>query len=80
MIRTVISFDPEDKAWLDRTAKAGRTRMTELVRRAIRQFRERSEADPGQFERLLRETAGTWKRGDGLAYQKRLRRDWNRSK
>lgn len=80
MIRTVISLDPEDKAWLDRAAKAGGTRMTELVRRAIRQYRERSEAHPGQFERLLRETAGTWKHGDGLAYQKRLRRDWNRRK
>ena len=80
MIRTVISLEREDKAWLDRTAKASRTRMTELVRRAIRQFRERTEADPGQFARLLRETAGSWKHGDGLAYQKRLRRDWNRRK
>jgi len=80
MIRTVISLDAEDKAWLDRAARANRTRMTELVRRAIRQFRERSEADPAQFERLLRETAGSWKHGDGLAYQKRLRRDWNRRK
>ena len=80
MIRTVISLDAEDKAWLDRAARASRTRMTELVRRAIRQYRERSEVDPGQFEHLLRETAGTWKHGDGLAYQKRLRRDWTRRK
>jgi predicted transcriptional regulator len=80
MIRTVISLDAEDKAWLDRAARANRTRMTELVRRAIRQFRARNEGDPAQIGRLLSETAGTWKHGDGLAYQKRLRRDWNRRK
>ncbi|TAK44035.1 MAG: CopG family transcriptional regulator [Betaproteobacteria bacterium] len=76
MIRTVISLDPEDKAWLDRAARRDGLPMTRLVQRAIRRLREESEARPAGFERLLRETAGTWKRGDGLAWQRRLRREW----
>lgn len=78
MIRTIISLDPEDKAWLDRRAKQERTRMAVLVRRAIRRFREQCGPERSDFDRLLRDTAGTWKRGDGLAYQRRLRREWDR--
>ena len=41
MVRTVISLDPEDKAWLDRQAALERVPMTRLVQRAIqRQFLE----------------------------------------
>jgi len=36
MIRTLISLDPDDKAWLDRKARQERTPMTRLVRRGIR--------------------------------------------
>jgi hypothetical protein len=80
MVRTIISLDPDDKAWLDRKAKQERTPMTRLVQRAIRRLREESEARPSRFEMLLRETSGTWKRGDGLSYQRRLRREWDRRK
>ena len=80
MIRTVISLDPEDKAWLDRTARRERVPMTRLVRRAIHRLRKEQEADPKGFERLLQETSGLWKAGDGLAYQRRLRGQWSRRK
>jgi len=80
MVRTIISLDPEDKAWLDRKAKQERTPMTRLVQRAIRRLREESEGNPTRFEALLRETSGAWKRGDGLTYQRRLRREWDRRK
>ena len=78
MIRTVISLDPEDKAWLDRVAKRQRKSMTQLVRHAVHRLRQESESDPTQFERLLRDTRGLWKSGNGLTYQKKLRREWNR--
>lgn len=78
MIRTVISLDAEDKAWLDRTAKRQRKTMTQLVRHAVRRLREEAESGPSGFERLLRDTRGIWKSGDGLAYQKKLRREWDR--
>jgi len=77
MIRTIISLDPDDKAWLDRKAKQERTPMTRLVRRAIRRFREESEIHPSRFDALLRETSGMRKFGEGLAYQRKLRREWD---
>ncbi|HTQ79202.1 MAG TPA: ribbon-helix-helix protein, CopG family, partial [Thermoanaerobaculia bacterium] len=40
MIRTIISLDPEDKLWLDRKAEEENVTMTELVRQAIRRYRE----------------------------------------
>ncbi len=80
MVRTLISLDTDDKAWLDRVARAERVPMTQLVRRAIRRLREEQEAAPHGFDRLLRETAGSWRRGDGLAYQRRLRAEWRRAR
>jgi len=73
VVRTVVSLDDDDKAWLDRAARSERIQMTRLVRRAIRRLRQEQEAAPQGFERLLRETTGSWKAGDGLAYQRRLR-------
>jgi hypothetical protein len=80
VVRTVISLDPEDKAWLDRTARRERVPMTRLVRRAIQRLRRESEANPSRFEKLLRETSGLHDVGDGLAYQRKLRREWDRRK
>lgn len=80
MIRTIISLDPEDKAWLDRKARQERTPMTRLVRRAIQRMRQESEAKPSAFDRLLRETSGLRKFGEGLAYQRKMRREWDRRK
>ena len=80
MVRTVISLDPDDKAWLDRQARRERTPMTRLVRRAIQRLRKESEAHPSRFDLLLRETSGSWKFGDGLAYQRKLRGEWIKRK
>jgi hypothetical protein len=67
MTRTIITLDPDDCAWLMRKAKLERTPMTELVRRAVRQFRKQSGPQTSNFERLLDETSGSWKQGDALA-------------
>lgn len=77
MVRTVISLEPEDKAWLDRKAKEEKVPMTRLVERAIRRLRTETETSP-KLEALLRETSGLWKAGDGLAYQRQIRRQWQR--
>ena len=78
MTRTIISLDADDKAWLDRTARQERVPMTRLVRRAIQRMRKESAANPSRFDRLLRETAGLRKFGDALAYQRKLRGEWNK--
>jgi len=78
MIRTVVSLEKEDKAWLDRRAAQEHVTMTEIVRRAVRRMREDCASSPEAFDALLRETAGLWERGDGLSYQAKLRTQWDR--
>lgn len=80
MVRTIVSLDPGDKAWLDRKARQERVPMTRLVRRAIQRFRRESESNPSRFDTLLCETSGMKGFGDGLKYQRRLRREWDRRK
>jgi hypothetical protein len=80
MVRTVISLDLEDKAWLDRQARRERIPMTRLVQRAVQRLRHEAEANPSGFERLLRETSGVRKFGDGLTYQRKLRGEWGKRK
>ena len=54
--------------------------MTRLVQRAIKRLRTESEANPSRFELLLRETSGLRDFGDGLAYQRKLRGEWDKRK
>jgi Arc/MetJ-type ribon-helix-helix transcriptional regulator len=76
MVRTVVSLPDDDKRWLDRRAAQEGVSMTELIRRAVRLLREQGGAERPAFEELLERTAGTWKRGDGLRYQRKTRREW----
>jgi len=74
MSRTIISLDDTDKLWLDEEAKRIGKPMTEVVRMAIRVFREERERS---FNNLLSQTSGTWTEGDGLEYQNRIRAEWD---
>jgi hypothetical protein len=78
MIRTLISLDKEDKTWLDRRAKEEGLTMTQLVRNAVKRYREQCEASAEQpsLEQLLQRTAGVWQGGDGLAWQQEVRSEW----
>jgi len=76
MVRTVVSLETNDKRWLDERAAAEGVPMTEMVRRAVRLLRQQSRRRPPGLEDLLDRTAGVWKRGDGLTYQKKMRREW----
>ena len=77
MPRTIISLSDEDKVWLDRRAQAERVPMTELVRRAVREYRVRYHASgPGRLQELLVQTSGCWTHGDGLGYQDAARDEW----
>lgn len=80
MIRTLISLDEEDKQWLDRRAKEEGKTMAEVVRTAVRRYREQCESGSGELplEQLLRRTSGLWQGGDGLEYQRSLREEWDR--
>jgi hypothetical protein len=77
LVRTIISLDDEDKAWLDRRAEEEGMTMTQLVRNAIRKYRQELAAAAPSFERRLRETAGLWQGEEGLEYQRRVRSEWD---
>ena len=69
-------FSDEEKRWLVNYSKLNNISMAEAIRRGISCLRG-SEA-PAGYKKLLDQTKGIWKKGDGLEYQKRLRADWDR--
>lgn len=78
MTKTLINLDSDDREWLDREARARRLPMTELVRRAVRSYRLREESHGRPaLQAALAHTAGVWRSADGLAWQQRLRDEWD---
>ncbi|MCZ8132781.1 MAG: ribbon-helix-helix protein, CopG family [Steroidobacteraceae bacterium] len=79
MVRTVVSLDPEDKAWLDARARRLGRPMTALVREAVARMRaQESESGEDTLSEVLARTHGLSKQGDGRARQRRLRDEWAR--
>ena len=77
LVRTVISLDDEQKAWLDRQAALRRVSMASLIRQAVSEFQVREQrASTASFQEVLKQTAGIWQAGDGLEYQERIRKEW----
>ena len=80
MPRTLINLEAEDKQWLDAEAKARGVSMAALVREAVHEYRVHEEATRRpKLAHALADTAGIWRRGDGLEWQRRLRDEWARS-
>lgn len=79
MQRTIISLEPEDRDWLARRAQQEHIPQTEVVRRALRLYRQKAEIKGSQsFEELLHTTSGIRKGEDGLVAQNHLRDEWNK--
>lgn len=76
MTRTVVAIEEDIKGWLDQKALSEGIPMTELVRRALRKMKDEEQT---ALDRLLQETSGIWKSGDGLQHQQALREEWDRS-
>ena len=73
MTRIILSLEEQDKAWLEQQAAEQGVSMAAVIRSALRSQRKKSEPS---LEALLAETRGTWKSGDGLKYQRRVRGEW----
>ena len=78
MIRTVISLDEESKEWLDRQARAENVSTAEIIRTAVRKYRDEKKRDALPLSELLAQTSGMRKGEDGLVYQRRLRKEWQK--
>ena len=77
MVRTIISLEEKNHAWLIKTAQSEHVSMTEIVRRAIEQYRLTcAQEGTSNVEKMVRATKGIWKHGDGLSYQKKIRSEW----
>jgi predicted transcriptional regulator len=76
MKRTINSLDSQDKKRLDQKAEETHQTMTSVVRKAIREYRVKEEKSKPSLRELLKRTRGTWKQGDGLKYQRKLRNEW----
>lgn len=78
MQRTIISLEPDDRDWLARRAQVEHVPQTEVVRRALRLYRQNAETRGTQsFEKLAQLTSGIRQGEDGLIVQQRLRDEWS---
>jgi metal-responsive CopG/Arc/MetJ family transcriptional regulator len=81
MERTIISLESGLKRRLDQRAKEAGLPMAEVVREAVSEYLNKpapASSRREHFRSLLKKTAGTWKNGDGLAWQLKLRAEWDR--
>ncbi|MCF8080927.1 MAG: hypothetical protein K9K88_16730 [Desulfobacterales bacterium] len=76
MERTIITISAQDKRWLASYGGVHGVSMAEAVRRGIACLKVTE--GPDAYRRLVQETAGIWKQGDGLHYQKKIRSEWGR--
>lgn len=61
MIRTVFRLEPEEKDWLQRSARSEHLPMAEVLRRAVRLYRVRREApEPSPSQLLLWSDPTLW--------------------
>ena len=78
MVRFVISLDEESKRWLDQQAREDKVSTAELIRTAVRKYRDEKKREALPLNDLLKQTSGIWKAGDALTYQHRLRKEWQK--
>jgi hypothetical protein len=73
MTRMLISLEENDRLWLQQQARETGVPMSEVVRQAIRRAQESGQKP---MKDLLASTKGLWRGGDGLRYQRRVRKEW----
>ena len=72
--RIIITLPEEDKIWLESYSKAYQVSVAEAIRQGVKQLKESMAKNT--YSILVQNTRGVWKKGDGLAYQNRIRSEW----
>lgn len=72
--RTIITLSMEEKSWLEKHSRATGISMAETIRKGIARLME--QESPSVYQEVLKSTSGIWKKGDGLKYQDKLRKEW----
>jgi hypothetical protein len=73
--RIIISIPDEDKLWLEGYSKSQKISVAEAIRQGIEQLKESKRQQT--YQKLVEETKGIWKKGDGLVYQEKMRSEWD---
>jgi hypothetical protein len=73
-VRMFLRLSEEDRRWLEGYSRANKVPMAEVIRRAVKNLRQAQAGST--YQDLLQCTGGTWKQGDGLEYQRRIRSEW----
>jgi hypothetical protein len=76
-MRTLVDIPTIERAWLDKKAKERGISMAEALRQTVKAARE-AEQKHVEFMRLMDNVQGTWTKGDGLAWQRKMRAEWER--
>jgi hypothetical protein len=74
MTRLLVSLNEQERSFLQRKARQTGVSMAEVVRQSIQRMKT---AEQKSFHDLLDATKGTWRGGDGLRYQRKIRREWD---
>jgi len=72
--RTIITISEQEKRWLAAYSGLHGVSLAEAVRRGIACLK--AAEGPPAYRKLVKGTAGIWKRGDGLRYQEEVRSEW----
>jgi hypothetical protein len=74
-VRTIITLSEEDKRWLESYSSLHNVSVAEAIRQGIRTLKELELQE--NYKALVKNSRGLWKKGDGLAYQKNIRAEWD---
>jgi hypothetical protein len=72
--RIIITIPAEDKLWLDGYAKVNKISVAEAIRQGIGLLKKGQRQK--DYRRLVESPRSLWKKGNGLEYQQKVRREW----
>ena len=72
--RIIITLSAEDKQWLEGYSRAQKISLAESIRKGVQKLKKGDGLKI--YKRLVESTYGLWKKGDGLAYQVKIRAEW----
>lgn len=74
--KTIITISEQEKRWLTSYSALHGVSLAEAVRRGIACLKAAEGHDA--YCKIVRNTAGIWKRGDALRYQEEMRSAWGK--
>ncbi|MCJ7785512.1 MAG: hypothetical protein MUP41_16395 [Desulfobacterales bacterium] len=72
--RTIITISEMEKRWLMDYTKTHGISMAEAIRQGIASLK--ASQSLASYQRIVSDTKGIWRKGDGLKYQDQIRSEW----